>query len=88
MNALTGSEKQIAWAEKIRSEKLAEMRTFIDSFLVAGRKAGHSDATLTSAPAYVAISAALAKIEAQTSAAWWIDVARRQYAPQLLKSMR
>jgi hypothetical protein len=87
MQTLTGTDKQIAWAEKIRAEKLVEMRTFIDSFLVAGRKAGHSDDELTSAPAYVAITAALAKIEAQDSASWWIDH-RSDYAPTLLKSMR
>ena len=86
--ALTGTDKQIAWAEKIRSKMLAEMRAFIDTFLVRGRKAGHSDEELTAAPAYVQIMAALAKIEAQSSAAWWINVARHQYAPDLLKSMR
>lgn len=88
MIQLTGSDKQVAWAEKIRSQKLAEMRQFIDGFLVAGRKAGHSDDVLTAAPAYVAIMAALSKIEAQSEAAWWIDVASRKYAPDLLKSMR
>lgn len=88
MTALTGTEKQIAWAEKIRSKYLAEMRTFIDGFLVAGRKAGHSDDELTSAPSYVAITAALAKIEGQQSASWWIDVASRQNSRDLLKSMR
>jgi hypothetical protein len=88
MTALTGTDKQIAWAEKIRSEKLTEMRKFIDGFMIAGRKAGHSDAILTAAPAYVAITVALAKIEAQQSASWWIDVANRQSPRDLLKSMR
>jgi hypothetical protein len=84
---LTGSEKQVAWAEKIRATMLSEMQDFIESFMVAGRKAGHTDDVLRAAPAYVAITAALAKIEAQTSASWWID-RRSEYPRDLLKSMR
>lgn len=66
--ALTGSEKQIAWATTLRIEKLAEARTYIDDLLRRGRSRGHDVAE-----AAVELEKLLVRLEHQTEAKFWID---------------
>jgi len=67
---LEGSEKQIAWATKIRAEIIAELRAQRAAIAtIALKVAGNAQAEAGIAAAYAAIDAAGAK----TSAAWWID---------------
>lgn len=56
--ALTGSEKQIAWAETLRADRLAAMEAML--------------ATYTQAPAEL-VAAIRTWARQQTAATWWID---------------
>lgn len=72
--ALTGTPKQIAWAEKIRPAKIAEIEANIADLRAYLTKTGIFG---VSDPAQRAeIEAGIAEREAlitKTSAAWWID---------------
>lgn len=59
---LTGTEKQVAWATTIREAKLADLAILVDRVRanVGGEMADITDAVA-------------ARIEAQTSASYWID---------------
>lgn len=68
---LVGSPNQVAWAEKIRAERIAHLEhvlavayegTSTRPDLVARREAGRAQTT-----------AALAAARRQTAAKWWID---------------
>lgn len=72
--ALTGSDKQTAWAEKIRSEKLETIRQaksgelekmFFDAYFGAAYQAIAIDDPQ--------LDYAIELLTAQTSASWWID---------------
>ena len=62
--ALTGSDKQVAWATKIRAGKLQGVRSFLDA---AASKA--ADASVARATADKLIGA----LAAVDGASWWID---------------
>lgn len=66
--ALTGSDKQIAWATTLRVEKLAEARTYISDLLARGRENGHDVAEAT-----IELEKLLVRLEHQTEAKFWID---------------
>ena len=66
MTNLTGSEKQIQWANDIRSEIMAPARVAEVEALIA------TYATKQPA-ASVAVRKALDIVTAETSASWWID---------------
>lgn len=79
--ALTGSEKQIAWAEAIRRTALIgadEVRAKAEAFAAA-----HPDRATETAPAL----ALIARAEAETSAAWWIDHRTAECATDLIRRM-
>ncbi len=84
---LTGSPKQIAWAETIRRERLGDLSQTVAQALAVGEQqvaAGQATTeqlTVAMAGIYAAADAAAR----QTSAAWWIDnrTASGQYLIQL-----
>lgn len=65
---LTGSPKQIPWAEKIRTEIVA----YIDELIAKTRAAAAADPSKT-AQYDVLIAAVEAHIQTLTSAGWWLD---------------
>lgn len=66
---LTGSEKQVLWAESIRAMKLAHLQQMIDGKLAddtsSPLKAGAMDDPT--------MAAAIERIRCETAASWWID---------------
>lgn len=70
--ALTGSEKQIAWATDIRAEQIAQLDTTMAD--VRAR-------TVATAPAWAttAIETAAEATRRQVTASWWIDNRHRRY---------
>jgi hypothetical protein len=68
---LTGTEKQIAWALKIRSEKLASLRDYRANMLKRAQAANVSDRALTEA--LDQFDACDNQIRQQAHAPWWID---------------
>ena len=70
---LLGSEKQIAWAESIRVKVIAEAEAAIAR-------------TATTPERKAQVAPLLAKLTAQTEAAWWID-RRNKSGIELLKEM-
>jgi hypothetical protein len=70
---LTGSEKQIAWAETIRMKVIAQAQDAINR-------------TATTPARQAQVAPLLAKLKAQTNAAWWIDN-RTRSGIELLKEM-
>jgi hypothetical protein len=64
--ALTGSDKQVAWARQIRAEKLAAIMAFIAANREKAPEARREEYDTQAAPTVQAI---LAKGEAR----WWID---------------
>lgn len=67
---LTGSEKQIAWAERIRAAFVARMT---DEIAKNARVLSREDAERAAQQAEWTRAALTAAVSAQTSAAWWID---------------
>lgn len=65
---LTGSEKQVAWAEQIRAEKLVQAEAAVTSVEKMANR-GNPNA----ARALPKVQAGLAFAQQQTSARWWID---------------
>ena len=66
MTTLTGTEKQITWAEDIRMQilapaRIAEIEQMIATYATRQPKAAE------------AVRKALETVTAETSAAWWID---------------
>lgn len=61
--ALTGSEKQIAWANDIRAKVFAEWDARVAEF-------GAPDPSI---PAQAKVIAAYEQLLAESSAKWWID---------------
>jgi hypothetical protein len=72
--ALTGSPKQIAWAERIRKEQIGKVETEAAKYrgmivkLQALRELREAETQ-----AIAAFEAAVAAVRAEASAAWWID---------------
>jgi len=78
--ALTGSDKQIAWATTIRRDQMALLTAEVERRLagMAAKMAQLGDALTTEQRAGAAANQAkygemIAYAEAQTSASWWID---------------
>ena len=63
---LTGSEKQISWANRIRTEKIADLEKLFDSW-------ASQRTTANSAQIDAVVSSVIEFVRKQTSAAWWID---------------
>ena len=72
--ALSGSTKQVEWAETIRAEKLKEIDTHYAQML---EKWASMDLTTSQTEQIergkVMFAAGLAALKSQTRAAWWID---------------
>lgn len=80
---LTGSEKQIAWAETIRAEKmvdLAELETAVESQIKNGKVAADD-------PRISDFADFAAQLRAETRSSWWIETrhtyAKRMYAARV-----
>lgn len=84
LSALTGSDKQVAWATTIRAEQLAGVAALRKEFQAAGRKQNVTEAVM--AEQMGQFDALVAKLTAQTAAAWWID-RRSNSAQSLLKDV-
>ena len=71
--ALTGSDKQVAWATKLRDNAIASLGSdFADAQRGLAIKAGKTNEQIEQA--YGTMAAKLASaIDGQTSASWWID---------------
>jgi hypothetical protein len=78
--ALTGSEKQITWATRVRAALLGKVAVERERFSAQGRRQGASEEKMASE--LDKFDAAVAKLAAQTAAAWWID--RRDHGPMAL----
>ena len=82
--ALTGSDKQVAWATTIRAEQLGKVAKMRQEFEATGRKQNATEAVM--AEQMGQFDALVAKLTAQTAAAWWID-RRTNSAQALLKDV-
>ena len=70
--ALTGSPKQICWAETIRAEALADLQTLIEAHCAEAKHRDYSDDQIAETRSRHA--AAIAQVtSSQTTAAWRID---------------
>lgn len=67
LTALTGSEKQIAWARSIRAEKVNAIATWFASGRARAEAANEAESYDEQ------VAALIAKLGAQASASWWID---------------
>jgi hypothetical protein len=65
MAALTGSERQVAWAEDIRAAMLPAFTPTLEAHLTANPRIPAARAER--------LRAAIETIRAQASASWWID---------------
>ncbi len=70
---LTGSEKQIAWAEDIRSKALVELQP------LEAKVAAHPEQTH---PNIIELKSGIALLKAVADAKWWID--HRDYGIQTM----
>ena len=68
---LTGSDKQIAWAETIRSKKLAEIAQQRADFEALGLRKGATPENIAAGMAQ--FDAVAAKVTVQADARFWID---------------
>lgn len=72
--ALTGSEKQVAWAEEIRREKLAALGALKERAIAEFIRNMAGDATAEDIADVAAdYDQSAARLAAQAVAAWWID---------------
>ena len=79
MAALTGTDKQIAWAEKIQAEIIEQMQSGLR--VAEGGRGGGPSAPQSAIDAWnerldrkvVWMQAAIDGAEAEASASWWID---------------
>jgi hypothetical protein len=72
MTPLTGTDKQTAWAEAIRTDVAAQVEKLKAALTAAAARKPGQDRVL--AAALPAIDAALADMQAtHTTAKWWID---------------
>lgn len=69
--SLMGSEKQVSWAETIRATQLAMIARELSNVAEAMVRQGKTEAQIAADRA--PIDAMVAKVQTQTSAAWWID---------------
>jgi hypothetical protein len=84
MTQLTGSLKQIAWAEQIRAEKLAQLDDMLTTSRRAMEQAGVTPAVIEERLA--SIAPFVARIRETASAAWWIDH-RNELPSDIIKAM-
>jgi antibiotic biosynthesis monooxygenase (ABM) superfamily enzyme len=84
--AMTGSAKQIEWAQQIRADKAAELEAWRQDMLaVAAKSPKYTPEQVTAAVA--GYEALVAKVLSNAAATYWID--RRSFsARQLLKDVR
>ena len=82
--ALVGSDKQVAWATTIRAELLGKVATMRKEFEATGRKQNVTEDVMAAQMGQ--FDALVAKLTAQTAAAWWID-RRSNSAQALLKDV-
>ena len=82
--ALTGSDKQVAWATTIRAEQLGKVAKMRQEFEATGRKQNVTEDVMAAQMGQ--FDALVAKLTAQTAAAWWID-RRTNSAQALLKDV-
>ena len=82
--ALVGSEKQVAWALTIRAEQLGKVAAMRKEFEAIGRKQNVTEDVMATQMGQ--FDALVAKLTAQTAAAWWID-RRSNSAQSLLKDV-
>ena len=68
---LTGTEKQITWAERIRAEMMDKVAQQREAFAKMGRVQKVGEEKM--AEELAKFDAATEPLKAQTSAAWWID---------------
>lgn len=68
---LTGTEKQVAWAERIRAEMMDKVAQQREAFVKMGRVQKVSDEKM--AEELAKFDAATEPLKAKTDAAWWID---------------
>ena len=85
---LIGTAKQIAWAEKIRSEKMGEIKEFEEMFEKASEQLKNAD----DAPAeyldnYKKISEAINRVKTEKSASWWIDNRAKAFGVNFFKEI-
>lgn len=76
--ALSGSEKQIAWAETLRMKSLKSIEQFIDDARKLGERQGVDQAQIDEGIGK--LQAAADKIKGVALASWWID--RRDHTAQ------
>lgn len=80
--ALVGSEKQVAWGEAIRAEKLAAIDAWIAQQVALAAAAGYGAEVVTDE-----VAAPLVSIRSRVAAGWWID-RRTDGARTILKAAR
>lgn len=81
MQTLTGSEKQVAWAETVRADLLAQVDATIAKMDAANPNPDDKGRAVREQ-----VIAARERMSRQTSAAWWLD--HRSDSPQMvLKSL-
>ena len=78
--ALTGSDKQVAWATTIRAEQLGKVAKMRQEFEATGRKQNVTEDVMAAQMGQ--FDALVAKLATQTAASWWID--RRSSSAQAL----
>lgn len=76
--ALTGSEKQITWAEQIRAKQIDRIETFYDYYAPK----------CTSPEVLKALDQAVAEFKSETSASKWIDGRDSDVADAIVKRMQ
>jgi hypothetical protein len=68
LSELTGSEKQITWAETIREKAITEINQMIEQVIAAGEPTSEDDKA-----AVKQIADSVAKATAETKSSFWID---------------
>lgn len=76
--ALEGSEKQVAWAEDIRSKVYAAVEAVAKETVAANEAVASAEDLAT---AKENIERALETLRSETSAKWWIDNRRMEFRP-------
>ena len=84
MPVLVGSDKQVAWAERIRAERIAEADRLMADAWSAAERAGYDPAVVI-APQAQQIADAVSR---EASAAWWIDTGQRLALKRLVAELQ
>ena len=81
MSSLSGSPKQVAWAEEIRAEASEKVRAAMERQISEGERAGMPAEQIEAARGL--LDGTLHELGMETSAAWWIDEGRGMSADAL-----